>query len=343
MSFSEAVPLSEHKKSKQSKSSDFNIVCLDKIMATEYPPIHWAVKGYLPEGLSILAGRQKLGKTWLALDWAVAIATGCVAMGKIECEPGNVLYLDLENGHRRIKRRIETMFPNEKIRPSLTNIDIVTEAPQLDKGLIACLDKWKRETANPKLIVIDVLQRVKPAGNGNRNAYENDYAIFQDLQSWATNSGLAVLALHHTRKGGADDPLEALSGSNGLSACADTTLLLDRDSNGMTLYVRGRDVEEVETAVRFDSGLWTILGDAASVYRSDERNQILSALLTADMPMTPIELVAATGMRRNNIDQLLYKAAKDGEVIKAGRGLYIHSTRSDLLPPLKLPIRNIRK
>src|SRR6516225_11694052 len=60
---------------------------------------------------------------------------------------------------------------------------------------------------------------------------------------WATTHGVAVLGLHHTRKGAADDPLEALSGSNGLSACADTTIVLDQDQNGRTLYVRGRDVE----------------------------------------------------------------------------------------------------
>jgi hypothetical protein len=56
--------------------------------------------------------------------------------------------------------------------------------------------------------------------------------------------------LHHTKKGGAEYPLEALSGSNGLSACADTTIVLDSDQDGKTLYVRGRDAEEKETAVR---------------------------------------------------------------------------------------------
>ncbi len=80
------------------------------------------------------------------------------------------------------------------------------------------------------------------------------------------------------RKGGADDPLEALSGSNGLSACADTTLVLDRDQNGMTLYVRGRDVEEKETALRHDLGNWMILGEAADVHRTDERKVILQCL-----------------------------------------------------------------
>lgn len=80
-------------------------------MATEYEPNLVSAADYLPEGFSVLAGRQKLGKTWLAIDWAVAIATGGVAMGCIPVEAGHVLYVDLENGPRRIQRRIRALFP----------------------------------------------------------------------------------------------------------------------------------------------------------------------------------------------------------------------------------------
>jgi Xaa-Pro aminopeptidase len=142
-----------------------------------------------------------------------------------------------------------------------------------------------------------------------------------------------VLVLHHTRKGGADDPLEALSGSNGLSACADTTLVLDRTSAGITLYVRGRDVDEKETALNFDAGRWTILGEAAAVRRSDERTQILTVLRDAVEPMSPAEIGDAIGMARNNTKQFLFQMARAGEVRKIGRGRYIHPERGDLAPP----------
>lgn len=227
----------------------------NEIMSTNYPPIMWVVAGYLPEGFSVLAGRQKLGKTWLAIDFALAVATGGCAMGTIECEPGDVLYIDMENGPRRIQRRIEAIYPNDVARPDLARLDWATEAPALNMGFIPALEDWRCSVPAPRLVVIDVLQRIKPAGKANANAYENDYACYADLQTWATGNRIAVLALHHTRKGGADDPLEALTGSNGLSAVADTTLVLDRDSNGTTLYVRGRDVEEKETAIRFDAGV----------------------------------------------------------------------------------------
>jgi hypothetical protein len=300
------------------------------ILATRYPPLRAIVAGYLYEGFTVLAGRQKLGKTWLAIDWGAAVATGGIAMGSIPCDQGDVLYIDMENGPRRIQGRINTLFPNEREIPNLSRLEWVTEAPQLDQGFIAELERWRTSVLVPTLVVIDVLQRIKPVGSMARNSYENDYSAWAPLQQWATENRVAVLGLHHTKKGGADDPLEALSGSNGLSACADTTIVLDQDQNGRTLYVRGRDVEEKETAVIFAAGNWTVLGDASDVRRTDERSQILSALLIADEPMNPKAISVATGSGRNSTDQLLYKMARAGEVEKTGRGLYIHPDRPEL-------------
>jgi RecA-family ATPase len=300
------------------------------LMAKHFDPIRWIVEDYLPEGFSVLAGRQKLGKTWLAIDISLAVACGGVTMGSIDCERGDVLYIDMENGPRRIQRRIDAIYPPGVSRPDLSRLEWVTKAPALDAGFLDCLEDWRASVPNPRLVIIDVLQRIKPAGKATRNSYENDYSIWSPLQEWATESGIAVVGLHHTRKGGADDPLEALSGSNGLSACADTTLVLDRDGNGVTLYVRGRDVDEKETAMTFTAGIWSIQGDAAKVRMTSERQAILDALQDADEPMNPQEIAVAANMKRNNVDRLLGKMAKADEIRKVGRGRYIHPECIDL-------------
>jgi hypothetical protein len=131
---------------------------------------------------------------------------------------------------------------------------------------------------------------------------------------------------HHTRKSGGEyDPFEKVSGTLGLSGAADTTIILDRDGNGATLYGRGRDIEEIEAAVTFnrDACRWQILGEAAEVRRSDERGVILQALQDADEPMSPKDIMLAAELtNRNAVDILLFKMAKAGEVEKVGRGLY---------------------
>lgn len=291
----------------------------NELLAVDFPPLLAVIPGYVYAGLTVLAGRQKLGKTWLGIDWAIAVATGGVAMGSIDCTEGDVLYIDLENGPRRIQSRIKALFPYGQSLPDMSRLEWVTDAPHLDKGFIDRLESWRQSVACPRMVIIDVLQRIKPAGNRNQNAYESDYSIWSPLQKWATTHGVAVVGLHHTKKGGADDPLEALSGSNGLSACADTTVVLDQDQNGRTLYVRGRDVEERETAVMFAAGAWTVIGEAAAVRRSDERSIIVAALTDNGEPMLPADLAAATGQPVNNIRQLLFKMAKKGEIYRIGK------------------------
>ncbi|WP_194842966.1 AAA family ATPase [Agrobacterium tumefaciens] len=295
------------------------------LMRKQFPAVRWIVKDYVAEGFSVLAGRQKLGKTWLALDFAIAVATGGYAMGSIACAQGDVLYIDLENGERRINGRIATLFPSERNRPDLRHLNWVIDAAPLNKGFIDALESWRMAMPNPRLVVIDVLQRIKPAGIASRNAYENDYSIWAPLQQWATRNGIAVIGLHHTKKGGADDPLEALSGSNGLSAVADTTLVLDKDGNGVTLYVRGRDVQEKESALKFNGGMWDLVGEAAEVRRSEERSVILKALSDNPEPITPKDLAELMGLPHNNVKTLLHKMFQVGEVHKAdGKGRYIH-------------------
>jgi hypothetical protein len=291
------------------------------LMAKKFEPIKWIVPGYVPEGLSILAGRQKLGKSFLALDWAMAVASGGMAMASMTCDAGDVLYIDLENGERRIQQRLISLGASQGAA-RYGSLEWLNSAPALDAGFIDILDEWRGEVKAPRLVIIDVLQRIKPPGKRGQNSYEADYAALAKLQNWATTHGIGVVALHHTRKAAAEDPLEALNGSNGLSGCADTTLVLNRDQNGTTLYVRGRDVEEKETAVKFTAGHWSVIGEASDVRTSAERKAILECLNGHGTSMTPTEIAGAMGRNSNNVKQLLFNMAKSGEVSRE-KGRYL--------------------
>ncbi len=63
------------------------------LMATQFPPPRWAVPGLVSEGVNLLVSQPKVGKSWLALNLSVAVASGGKAMGKISVERGDVLYL----------------------------------------------------------------------------------------------------------------------------------------------------------------------------------------------------------------------------------------------------------
>lgn len=193
---------------------------------------------------------------------------------------------------------------------------------------------WADSVANPRLVVLDTLAGVRPQRLVGDQLYDGDYKALMGLHTLAGDRGLAVLVLHHTRKMEADDPLDTVSGTLGLAGCADTVLVLARNSKGTTLYVRGRDIEEAEHAVLFDktSCRWSLLGDATEVYRSNERSMIVTALETASKLLSPQEIASTTGMSPNNVWQLLHKMSIEGAVIKTTRGKYRHPERKDLDP-----------
>jgi hypothetical protein len=311
----------------------------------EFDPIRYVVPGYIAEGCTLLAGRPKLGKSWLVLEMGLAVAMGGACLGGIMCEQGDVLYLALEDNERRLQKRIDKVLGPLHEWPQ--GFQYATEWPRASDGGLDAIREWILSAEKPRLIVVDVLAIFRPAGDGRNNQYEADYHAIKGLQALASEYAVAIVVVHHTRKGGSDgDPFEKVSGTLGLTGAADTTIVLDRDGNGATLYGRGRDIEEIETAVEFNKGdcRWFVMGVASEVRRTDERSVILNALVEADEPMGPRELSIATGASRNNIDQLLYKMAKAGEVLKAGRGRYIHPTRSNLIQDCaSTPIRTIRR
>jgi hypothetical protein len=180
--------------------------------------------------------------------------------------------------------------------------------------------------ADPVMVVIDTLEKFRPIQNGKTAAYSADYAAMTGLQKIAGRHRIAVVVNHHVRKMEADDPFDTVSGTLGLTGAADTIVVLKRHAGAVTLHARGRDIEEVETALQFERATcrWTILGMAADVYVSNERAAVLSALATGGADGLAVsEIMAATGSNsRGAMDTLLFKMKEDGEVVRVKRGIY---------------------
>ncbi len=301
-----------------------------------FPPIRYVVPNYVVEGCTLLAGAPKLGKSWMALEMAYSKASGGTCLGSIKTgEPADVLYLALEDNLRRLQSRMEKLTLAGEGWPA--RLTLATEWPRSNEGGLDRIREWARASANPRLAIVDVFTMFRAPTTGRENAYEADYLAIKGIQSLAAELGIAIVVVHHTRKSRDQvDPFDRVSGTLGLSGAADAVLILDRDGNGVTLYGRGRDIPEIETAVQFnkDTCRWKVQGSAADVHRSDERTQILEVLKVTVAPMTPAEVTGATRMNGNNVKVLLFKMHVKGEVLKVGRGKYIHPDRTDLLDPL---------
>lgn len=283
-----------------------------------FAPVRFAVDGLVADGLTIMAGKPKLGKSWAALDFGVSVATGGYALDSRKCGEGDVLYAALEDGERRLRARLDKRdtWPER--------LTFWTEMEGLERGGLDQLRGWCAEVPDPQLVIIDTFAKVRSPKGRDEQQYDADYRQAGALKALADSQGVAVLLIHHTRKMDADDPLDTLSGTTGLSGAADTIIVLKRGADGVTLYARGRDVEEIELAVEFqkDTAQWRVLGDASDVRRSAERTAILDAMKAEGEPMTPLEVTAVTGKARVAVRRLMTKMAKDGELKSLGKGKY---------------------
>jgi AAA domain len=301
-----------------------------------FPPVSYVISHLIPEGLAILAGRPKIGKSWMVLDLAISVATGQKALGGTHVTQGDVLYCALEDNPRRLQRRITKLLsPFGQEWPE--RLTLATRWRRLDQGGVEDIEAWCDSVPNPRLVLLDTLAGVRPMRNGNDTLYDGDYKALRDVHGFANERGIGVVALHHTRKMEADDPVDTISGSLGIAGAADTCLVLARSSKGTTLYVRGRDIEESERAVVFaaDTCRWSILGDAADVQRSDTRKAITAALLEATAVMSPAEIASLTTLPGNTVHVTLHRMAADSEVVQVSRGKYAHPSKDFAAPRTK--------
>jgi len=309
----------QYKRSEQATATEGAITTITAkaLQSKEFPPLRYAVDGYLAEGLTLLAGKPKIGKSWMALDFAMAVATGGFALGSVKCRQGPVLYCALEDNHRRLHRRMSQLYGGVENWPP--ELHFATQVRRLNDGLIEDLRDWV-EAHRPKLVIIDTFAGVRP--QGRRDGYDADYSALAPLQELAGEMGVAILVIHHLRKMPGDDPFDMISGTTGLTGSVDNPFVLLRGKQGVTLYGRGREIEEMEIALEFTGAMWKVLGDVEEVRRSDERSGILEVLGGADEPMGPKEIASALGWKTDNVKQLLFKMHRDGEIKKRGRGRY---------------------
>lgn len=190
----------------------FNSKSCEEIMTTVYKPIEFVVDNLLAQGLYILAGAPKVGKSWLALDMCLSIAKGEKVLGQ-QTTQGTALYLCLEDSYVRIQNRLYeiTDEPAERLY-----FVIMSEA--IGNGLEEQITDFKNEHYDLKVVFIDTLQKVR---NESESGYGTDYKELSVMKALADKLEITIVVVHHTRKCADSDPFNMISGSTGLSGCVD--------------------------------------------------------------------------------------------------------------------------
>ena len=302
--------------------------------AQTFPPLSWSVPELIPEGMGLLTGPPKAGKSWASLDIALAVASGGNALAKIAVGPPRpVLLLALEDGHRRLQYRCRRLLDRKPI-PEL--LHCITDAQPIEVPIL--IREWLDEFGDREpLVILDTLGKVLPPKSPGESDYQRDYRIGSALKSLADqHTGTTLLAVHHTRKAQSEDWMDSTSGTNGLNGAADWTMNLSRSRNedGGVLRVTGRDVPEGEYAITSSSGRWSIDGNelaeaarrAAEVKATDGLSELSSRIVAvvAEHPegIGPAEVGRAVDVTTEQAGQYLGRLLNGGRIARPRRGTY---------------------
>jgi len=316
------------------------------IIAMTYPPLAWHVPRVVPEGLTLLIGAPKCGKSWLALAVTLAAATGGVVFGE-RLTPRPTLTLALEDSERRLQSRMRQLGFGREHRDDLAERwSVVTRVPAGVSAfdvVRAWLDQLPTVDPAP-LVIIDTIGRARGMRPPNVSPYADDYAVGAAIQSLASQvPGMGVLATHHDRKATSSDFVDDVSGTHGLAGSADTIAVLRRDRHTTEgiLLVTGRDVEhESAYAIDLNEGRWELRGGswdtatatAAQTSAVSGRGDISRAIvgwLAVHVTGSPSVIADAIGESRGAVRQALYRMFHAGELDR-DRGKYFLPRREPL-------------
>jgi len=235
-----------------------------ELLKADFPEIRWIVPGIIGEGLTLIVGAPKIGKSWFVLNLAIAAAGGGKFLGTLAAEKTGTLYLALEDTKRRIHSRLKKLSA-----PKTNELKITTQWRDGYTGL----EYYLKSNKEIGLVIIDTLARF--ANIEEMNDYSETTNAMARLKRIADDLNIAIILIHHAKKTGQKqsgaDWMESALGSTGLTGATDSTIFITRDrtqketKNTAKLYATGRDASDImhDLKLDLDCGGWTICNSSS--------------------------------------------------------------------------------
>jgi hypothetical protein len=296
----------------QNGGIDFN-----DLLKAQFPPDEWLVEGLITTGLTVLTGASKIGKSWAALQLVTALDHGGCFLGTLKASKCDVLYCALEDTPKRIQRRLKKQGV-ESFGGS--RLETKRRSP-------AELYAFLRENPRFRVVVIDTFQKMM--GIGDLNDYSQTVNGMSALKDIADSLNIAVIVIHHNRKGAGKngDHMESALGSTGINATADTTLTMyrERGTSEATLSVTGRDAEDSSYTLSWDAAVcsWSVTDSGAlRPAVSEAQQQIIDLLESEERNWTVSEIAKVLEKGKSTVSEQTARLFKQGWIDRPITGLY---------------------
>jgi len=291
----------------------------------------WLIEGlWGDQAVGIVGGEPKLGKSFLALDLAVSVATGTPCLRRFPPQQtGPVLLFAAEDGLPLVRDRLQGLAQAASVPFDRLDIHVIC-VPSLRLDLVDDRLRLRDTIAalHPRLLVLDPFVRLHRI---DENAAAEVAPLLGFLRGLQRRFGTAVLLVHHARKGAAHLRAgQALRGSSELHAWGDSNLYLRRKGDSLTLSIEHRAAPPTDDLVLELQAQ----GPALSLHvldRPDEKldsnrsklslcQRIEQTLAASPVPLSRHELRKASRMRTQSLGEALTTLTAQGRVLKTEAG-----------------------
>ena len=271
-----------------------------ELLDSTFAPQVSLIDDLLYSGIYIFAGPPKTGKSFLVLQIAYHVAMGLPFWGWTTHKK-SVVYLALEDVCFRLQKRFAVIAG---IESAITDNDLqfCTEEILIADGLAESIEHFIHTHKNIGLIIIDTLKKIRESKTVNCS-YSDDYEDIDTLKKISDKYSVCIILVHHTRKSYADDPLDMISGSNGLLGAADGGFVLmkkTRTDNNAILNIVGRDQPSMRLKIEFNpqEQKWEYNGEdfPLETIKSDSLLPLIDEFLTDEWSGTASELISALSL-----------------------------------------------
>ena len=291
---------------------------------------HWLVDTlWGREAVGIIGGEPKCGKSFLALDLAVSVASAVPCLRRFDTDqPGPVVMFAAEDAGHIVRTRLEGIA--RAAGADFTTLDIaVIDVPVL--RLDHRNDRQRLhetiERIRPRLLVLDPLVRLHGV---DENTVADIAPILAFLRNLQRRFSTAVVLVHHARKSGATRPGQALRGSSELHAWGDSNLYLRRRDHQIVMTVEHRaapGLNDVEIELA-DGGQGPALRlrrpvpDKAVPEPQTAEQRIVEVLAEAEKPLSQAQIRKRAAARNATVSATLHKLLQQGRVERAPKACY---------------------
>jgi len=293
-----------------------------------------------PGSKMMIAAGAKVGKTWITIQLAAAIAAGESFLGR-KCQKKRVLYVNLEIDDHNFTRRIRVFSEHLGYAPDPEHFYHIPMRGNMRVGVELNMEAVIEvvEAVGIDVVVLDPVYKLNH--EGDENSSRDMTRLCNAIDRLTTRTGCAVILNDHTGKGSmADkDPMDCIRGSSAKAGDMDSMLIVRRlaEKNGVRVDFYHRHLPPVEPmAARFEfpflvpapgsdvDDLHTP-GLVKKKEKAEPRDVVMTILeamaeTTADDPMSNPEIARAAGLSIEEVKEALPGMRSQRLIASIGEG-----------------------